>query len=774
MSKSLGSSDELLDYLFLLDFPPVLAVNYFMFQRFIRKLRQKEILTPTRFILVLLVVLSFIIILGQFFQQSLQEEMANQFNQQQLFLAREVAMNIESFTDRVYQNIKVISQLPNIDRINLDSQVRSVTESINFSLRNQALVSIRVLNRNGILLYDSSSPGREKIDLSKTDYFDKARVLPRNEKLVTDLFDNSDTVQGGKQFIVAVPIYQQMKKEASPIFTGVVLAVLSMDGLNQRYLSPIKSGTRGYAWMMDSEGTLLYHPTKPEMVGKNLYQTDKTCFQCHKSFNSEKKMIEGREETSGYYEAPGGENKLAAFYKFPISRKFWIVVVSAPYSDIISLMQKSRLFYSLLIISIFITTLAASAVSIVTYKNKIKAEERAKHLENHRRLEQEIEIAKDYLENIIENTRTNLMVLDKDLTVRSVNTAQAQTFGRSKEDVIGKPFFSLFSHELAPYDGIPIATILQKSLAGRSIEIKDYPVIGLHEFPLYITMNINPLLIDGKIPGILITSNDVTKRVQLEEALKQYTVELEHKVDRGTATAKKLEQQVLHSEKLAALGRLAAGVAHEIGNPLTSISTFAQLLREMAQDEFSQSSLDIINNHIQRITDIVRRMATFARADALNIKEVQLNDVLNSTLDLMRLDKRMKSDIEIEVSLATDLPRIMIDEGQISQVFINIILNAFDAMPNGGTFRVETRRGSDDQGREIVMISFADSGVGIPAEELQKIYDPFFTTKEAGKGTGLGLSLSYEIIRRFKGDINVTSEVGKGTVFTILLPTKSQ
>ena len=698
--------------------------------------------------------------------------MANQFNQQQLFLAREVAMNIESFTDDVYKNLKVISQLPDIDRINVDPRVRSVTESINFSLRNLALVSIRVLDRNGILLYDSSSPGREKMDLSKTDYFAKARVLPRNEKLITDLFDDPVSHQGSKEFIVAVPVYQQLKNQESPVFTGIVLAVLSVDGITERYLSPIKSGTRGYAWMLDSDGTLLYHPTKPEMVGKNLYHTDKTCFQCHKSFDSEKIMIEGRENTSGYYVAPYGERKLAAFYKFPVARKSWIVVVSAPYSDIISLMQKSRLFYSLLIISIFLTTLAASAVTIITYKNKIKAEEKAKHLEKSRRLEKEIEIAKDYLENIIENTRTNLMVLDKDVTVRSVNTAQAQTLGRSKQDVIGKPFFSLFSHELLPYDGIPISTILQKTLAGRSIEIRDYPIMGLHEFPLYFTMNINPLLIDGKIPGILISSNDVTKRVQLEEALKQYTVELENKVDRGTATAKKLEQQVLHSEKLAALGRLAAGVAHEIGNPLTSISTFAQLLREMAQDEFTQNSLDIINNHIQRITDIVRRMATFARADSLNIKDVNLNDVLNSTLDLMRLDKRMKSDIAIAVSLDPDLPRVMIDEGQISQVFINIILNAFDAMPNGGTLRVHTRRGGDDEDRETVIITFADTGVGIPPEELQKIYDPFFTTKEAGKGTGLGLSLSYEIIRRFKGDINVSSEVGKGTVFTILLPIK--
>lgn len=620
-----------------------------MFQRLILILKQKELFTPALFVLALLLVLSLIIILGQFFHQSLQEEMAGQFNQQQLLLAREVAMNIESFVDRVYKSLRVISQLPEIDRIHLSPRCRSVAESINFSLQNEALIAIRVLDKNGILLFDSSFPGRKPADFSKTDYFRKARVLPKNERLITDLFEVPDQGQGAKEFIVAVPIYQYRKSRSTPEFRGVVLALLSMEGITRKYLSPIKSGTRGYAWMMDSDGTLLYHPDQPRMVGKNLYQTDRTCFQCHTSFDAEKKMIEGKFETFGSYEAPGGENKLAAYYRFPIVRKSWIVVVSAPYSEVIALMRKSRSFYALLILSIFITTLVASGALVVNYKKKIKAEEKAKHLENQRRLERE-----------------------------------------------------------------------------------------------------------------------------LEEALKRYTVELEDKVDKGTATAKKLEQQIMHSEKLAALGRLAAGVAHEIGNPLTSISTFAQLLREMATDEFSQSSLDIINNHIQRITDIVRRMSTFARADSMNSKYLQLNDVLQSTLDLMHLDKRMKSAIEIVVSLDAGLPKTMIDEGQMSQVFINIILNALDAMHEGGTLSVASRAGHDDSGRESIMISFADTGAGIPRDSLEKIFDPFYTTKESGKGTGLGLSVSYNIVKQFKGDIKVESEAGRETVFTIILPVEKE
>jgi two-component system NtrC family sensor kinase len=741
-----------------------------MFQRLIRTLRQRELLTPAAFIIAFIIVLSLIILLGQFFHQSLQEEMAEQFNKQQLLLARQVAANIDDFILHVYKDIRVISRLPEIDRINKNPLSRAVAEAINFNIQNEVLVTIRVLSKRGIVIYDSSYPGREGIDLSKTDYFKKASLLPRNERLITDLLPSSDNGQNSKQFIVATPIYQRPAGSSTREFNGIVVAVLSMDGLTQKFLAPIKSGTGGYAWMMDSTGTLLYHPTQPQMVGKNLYHTDKTCFQCHRSFDTEKKMIEGKAETSGYYEAPSGEDKLAAYYKIPMATKSWVIVVSAPYSDVIALMQKSMRFYSLLILSIFITTLVASGITIITYKKKIQAEEIAKHFENQRRLEREIEISKDFLENIIENTKTNLMVIDKDLTVRTVNTAQARTLRRPKKDIIGRPLFSLFPDNLPPYEGIPLEAIFQKTLTGRSFEIRDYRITGIQELPLYLTMNISPLLIDGKTPGILITSNDVTKRVELEEALKQYTVELEDKVDKGTATAKKLEQQVLHSEKLAALGRLAAGVAHEIGNPLTSISTFAQLLREMATDEFSQNSLDVINNHIQRITEIVRRMSTFSRADSMNTKYIQINEILTSTLDLMRLDKRMKSTIEIGGALDPDLPKTMIDEGQISQVFINIILNALDAMPDGGKLTVTTRHGKDDHGHDTIMISFADTGIGIGKVELEKIFDPFYTTKEVGKGTGLGLSVSYNIVKRFKGDIKVESEPGKGTVFTIILP----
>jgi two-component system NtrC family sensor kinase len=140
----------------------------------------------------------------------------------------------------------------------------------------------------------------------------------------------------------------------------------------------------------------------------------------------------------------------------------------------------------------------------------------------------------------------------------------------------------------------------------------------------------------------------------------------------------------------------------------------------------------------------------------------------------MRLDKRMKHTIDISVNMDPLLPKTMIDEGQAAQVFINIILNALDAMPDGGHLQISTSQGKDDQDRDAILVAFADTGTGIPQNDLAKIFDPFYTTKEIGKGTGLGLSLSYNIIKRFKGDITVCSEVNRGTVFTIIIPIEQE
>lgn len=224
-------------------------------------------------------------------------------------------------------------------------------------------------------------------------------------------------------------------------------------------------------------------------------------------------------------------------------------------------------------------------------------------------------------------------------------------------------------------------------------------------------------------------------------------------------------QEIGRSEKLASIGRLAAGVAHEINNPLTSVLTFAHLLKEKpSMDDQDQQDLDLIIHETTRVADIVSNLLDFARERPPMKEPLDVNDVVRRTVRLIRSQKQFDR-ITIEEALDEGISRVEGDRNQLQQVLLNLALNSCAAMPGGGSIRIAT---SAAGGR--VRIEVADSGCGIPADVLDKIFDPFFSTKPVGKGTGLGLSVSLGIVQQHGGSLEVESEVGRGTRFTIVLP----
>ena len=257
------------------------------------------------------------------------------------------------------------------------------------------------------------------------------------------------------------------------------------------------------------------------------------------------------------------------------------------------------------------------------------------------------------------------------------------------------------------------------------------------------------------------TEPDPEKRSDLALANADHAID-EARQAYTAGDVKKMEERMMHSEKLSALARISAGVAHEIGNPLTSISSYVQILREMDHDDFTKESLDTIAKHINRIANIVMQMSSFSRTKASDIKHHDVRELVTMTLDLVKYDKRMKN-IRVDIEIPGSLPQVAVDETQLIQVLMNIILNAADAMSNGGTLDIKAK----ELGGEVE-ISVADSGPGIPAEHMEKIFDPFFTTKE--KGTGLGLAVSYDIIKSYQGDIIAENIPEGGTVFKVRLP----
>jgi PAS domain S-box-containing protein len=246
---------------------------------------------------------------------------------------------------------------------------------------------------------------------------------------------------------------------------------------------------------------------------------------------------------------------------------------------------------------------------------------------------------------------------------------------------------------------------------------------------------------------------------KLAGAQKGYVLVLEDITER-----KKIEEELFRATKHASVGRLAAGVAHEINNPLASISSLVQELLTENVSSFEHDSLTTINQQVHRIARIVRNLGDFARLYPRQKAPTNIGDILENTLSLVRYDKNFKN-IEILIDVR-ETPPLKIDPDQIQQVFLNLVLNARDAMPDGGELSVSIR-----QVNEHVEMRFADTGHGIDAEIRDKIFDPFFSTKGPTKGTGLGLSICYSIIRDHGGTIEIDTERDKGALFIIKMPT---
>jgi len=238
---------------------------------------------------------------------------------------------------------------------------------------------------------------------------------------------------------------------------------------------------------------------------------------------------------------------------------------------------------------------------------------------------------------------------------------------------------------------------------------------------------------------------------------------------------KEAQEQVVWTEKLASLGKLAATIAHEINNPLAGVLNYIRLMIKMlARNRVSHEKLEdisrylkLVESEIARCGEIVKDLLAFARRTKITIESNRIEDIIDKTLNLIFHDLEMK-EIQLQKTIEPNLPKVQCDFKQIQQVFLNLMYNASEAMSNGGTLTVTANRASGSKGFLEVVIS--DTGCGIAKEDMENIFDPFFTTKEEEKGVGLGLSVVYGIIAKHNGTITVESELGKGSTFRVQLP----
>lgn len=403
-----------------------------------------------------------------------------------------------------------------------------------------------------------------------------------------------------------------------------------------------------------------------------------------------------------------------------------------------------------------------------TLEKRVK--ERTMDLERTTRL---LQAEYNRLDAIINSPNLGIVIVDKDRNIKFMNKSVIDAFGNQ---VGGRCYRAFECRE----EKCEICAIHEILIKGK----KTFNYLRQDKEGNYYEVYAAPFQDETGEKYILETLRDITEQKKLEMQVKEYTRNLEKtNVELGNAlkNLKQTQAQLIQAGKMAAIGELAAGVAHELNNPLSGILGYCQFalekitqkpLKELTGEDISiyAEYLKDVEQQSKRCKAIIQSLLKFSRASVKgDFQPTDVNSVLKETFTFVKYQLE-KNKVKLEEMLSSSLPPITGNASQLQQVFTNLILNAIQAMPEGGKLTVRSRV---SQEKKTLEISFADTGEGISKENLSKVFEPFFTTKKVGEGTGLGLSVSYGIVKEHGGEIQVESTEGKGATFTVILPLRS-
>jgi PAS domain S-box-containing protein len=524
-----------------------------------------------------------------------------------------------------------------------------------------------------------------------------------------------------------------------------------------RFLTPflreIRSGESGYAWVIDEKGTFLYHPDT-DFVGKSAFQIRQEKYPAVPTaiinFIQKEKMLKGETGTgtysSGWHRGMTGNiKKLVAFCPVKVSElppRIWSTAVAAPTSEIEDAIQSAylRLFF-LQGLVILVILLCAGALLFFEMKWSRILERRVSERT------EDLKKSEERYRSLVESAEDFIFTVDAGGSFQSMNSFTANFFGGRAEEFIGRKLSTLFPDQVAKRQMDLVQHVYRVGKSAR-----DEFEVAMGDRKIWLSANLMPLKNEeGAVNAVLCIARDVTEN-------------------------KNLERQLINTERLASMGTLAAGVAHEVNNPLGVILGFADLLLRKADRNSQQyEDLKTIERQGLHCKQVVENLLSFARLGEGIGEFANLNECVQDIIKVVRHTLEMH-DIDLELSLADDLPPVKGDPRQLQQVFLNLINNAVSAMPSGGALRIRTLPAPNTS---RAVIEFHDEGVGIREEDRDRIFEPFFTTKPEGEGTGLGLFVSYGIITKYGGTIDLVSQTvssgrPSGTTFTIRLLTETQ
>ncbi len=650
-------------------------------------------------------------------QRAIGRNTAEAFNRQQLFLVRETARGIEQSVQDITVHLKSAAEM-------YRSSGRTETLEIMYRHRSSMVRAVFLCGAGGGVPFVYPGGSHDETALAeKVTPVIAAATAAGHDVCISDFMTFGSGSEGVFSFVVAVPVQDGGGQW--------LCCIPDFAAMKKEYVYPIRTGATGYAWMIDSTGVLLAHPNTA-MEGRKALEVLRELWPAYSDYNLEmiinREMTRGEEGSGRYTGWHIGEKKLTkkliAYSPVRIEQVLWSIGVSAPYREVMAPLMKS-IAGPLIFIACFIVVILAGAWLLIVQERKKSG------------ALQELRWGQEVFDGITDG----ISIIDRDYRVLMVNRAVSQWQGRPQNYFRGRRCHEVFQQQDTLCVGCPARETFEtgkpalRERVSTTLAGKKY-YFHLAAFPLK-----DP---DGNIVRVAECVRDVTREMELR-------------------------QELLQHERKSVIVKMSAQVAHEIRNPLGTLTLNIDLLEDeidgfgITDTAEAKQLISKIKSEIEGLHRVLQEYLECTRFPTIKPEKHDAGAVIEDLLNLMEEDLRRKK-IVFTTGFEYDLPAARIDQDQIRRAFINIIQNAVDAMGSGGG-AIDVRTRSIDGWLEIV---FQDSGPGIPADRIDKIFTPFFTTKSGG--TGLGLSITQHIVEEHKGTITCESAEGRYTRFIMKLP----